>query len=68
MSFDEKKDLLTSVTLFVPEDAKVTLGGMETNASGTMRYFSTTTLEEGKAWEDYKGRGHGRPRWPAAHP
>jgi uncharacterized protein (TIGR03000 family) len=43
----------TSLTLHVPEGAKVTLAGAETKMEGTTRVFSTSSLEPGKAWEDY---------------
>ena len=42
----------TSLTLIVPEDAKVTLAGSETAASGTVRVFSTNSLSG--EWTDYK--------------
>ena len=54
MSFDGDQAPITSVTLFVPENAKVSLGGVETDAKGAMRYFSTTKLANGEAWEDYR--------------
>ncbi len=54
IDFDESRQMVTSVTLLVPDGAKVTLAGAETSASGSMRYFSTTTLNEGEKWEDYK--------------
>ncbi len=44
----------TTLTLHVPEDAKVTLGGAETSATGTVRVFSTKTLPKGQQWSDYK--------------
>ncbi len=54
MDFKESGDLLTSVTLFVPEDAKVSLGGVETKAGGDMRYFSTDKLKDGERWDQYR--------------
>jgi len=54
MDFEETKDPITSVTLFVPDDAKVTLGGVETNADGPMRYFSTSRLKDGESWSSYQ--------------
>lgn len=53
MDFQQANELITSVTLFVPEDASVTLGGVKTDASGTVRYFSTTGLKEGQSWNSY---------------
>lgn len=47
-------NLETSLTLLVPEDAKVTLAGTETAATGAVRVFSTTNLTNDKEWTDYK--------------
>lgn len=44
---------MTSLTLRVPDDAKVTLCGTETKRRGTLRTFSTQSLESGKVWKDY---------------
>ena len=44
----------TTLTLNVPEDAKVILGGKETSATGDVRTYRTTKLEAGKSWSDYK--------------
>ena len=52
--FQPDDQLITSVTLMVPEDAQVKMGGTETAASGPVRYFSTTTLQNGEKWENYK--------------
>ena len=46
----------TSLTLDVPEDAKVYLSGSETRAAGSKRRFSTTRIEEGQKWADYAVR------------
>ena len=54
LDFDQAAETITSVTLFVPEDAVVTLGGVETGATGPMRYFSTNTLEPGDQWKAYQ--------------
>lgn len=54
IDFDNSRQMVTSVTLLVPDDARVTLAGAETNARGSMRYFSTTALKTGEKWEDYK--------------
>ena len=43
----------TSLTLNVPDDAKVYLSGNETRASGSKRRFSTTRIDEGQKWADY---------------
>ena len=40
----------------MPADAKVYLSGRETNATGPVREFSTTTLPEGSSWENYNVR------------
>ena len=44
----------TTVTLHVPQDAKVTLAGNETRATGAVRRFSTTELPQGTRWQDYR--------------
>jgi uncharacterized protein (TIGR03000 family) len=51
--FDGSSELLTSLSLNVPEDAKVVLGGSETGASGSFRYFSTKALSQGQVWSGY---------------
>ena len=43
----------TSLTLHVPEDAKVYLAGNETKGNGPIRTFRTTRLADGKSWNDY---------------
>jgi len=53
--FDMKpENPVTSLTLLVPEAAKVTLGGVETTSTGARRVFSTSTLAEGEQWSEYK--------------
>jgi len=54
IEFQPNDQLITSVTVMVPEDARVKLGGVETSASGSVRYFSTSTLKDGEKWENYK--------------
>jgi uncharacterized protein (TIGR03000 family) len=44
---------VTSLALNVPANAKVTLCGKKTKASGDSRHFSTTKLEPGQVWNDY---------------
>lgn len=46
----------TSLTVHVPTDAKVFLGGNETSATGEVRTFTTTGLAEGQEWSNYKIR------------
>lgn len=46
----------TSLTVHVPADAKVFLGGNETTATGTVRTFTTTGLQDGQEWTNYKVR------------
>ena len=43
----------TTLILNVPADAKVTLGGAETQQTGTVREFSTERLNAGDKWENY---------------
>ena len=51
--FDQSATVVTSVTLHVPDDAQVSLGGLDTKASGSLRLFSTTKLSAGKSWDKY---------------
>src|SRR5207253_2270016 len=48
------KSAETTLTLNVPEDAKVTLAGHPTSATGAVRVFTTTNLSSGKEWSNYK--------------
>lgn len=48
-----KESLRTSVTLHVPADAKVFLGGNESKSTGPVREFSTTKLANGQSWDNY---------------
>ncbi len=43
----------TTLILRVPQDAKVTLAGRETKASGPLREFSTTKLVSAGQWVNY---------------
>ena len=43
----------TTLTVHVPEDAEVTLEGHDTNATGSVRQFTTTGLAKGAEWNDY---------------
>ncbi len=45
---------VTVLAVRVPEDAKVTLCGKETPATGDTRFYKTTSLGDGETWEDYK--------------
>jgi uncharacterized protein (TIGR03000 family) len=47
------EELTTTLTLKVPENAKVTLAGAETSSTGSVRTFSTTQLAKGQSWSDY---------------
>jgi uncharacterized protein (TIGR03000 family) len=51
-----KETLRTSVTLHVPADAKVYLGGNESKSTGPVREFSTTRLASGQSWNNYSIR------------
>lgn len=46
----------TTLTLNVPDDAKVYLSGKETRSTGATREFSTTRLPNGSKWSDYSIR------------
>jgi uncharacterized protein (TIGR03000 family) len=47
------EELTTTLTLKVPENAKVTLAGAETKSTGPVRTFSTNELAPGQTWSDY---------------
>jgi uncharacterized protein (TIGR03000 family) len=55
-NFPASESLETSLTVNVPEGAKVYLAGNPTNAKGPTRVFRTTGLSAGKAWDDYTVR------------
>jgi uncharacterized protein (TIGR03000 family) len=44
----------TTLTLHVPEDARVTLGGNDTASDGEVREFTTTDLPRDQQWQDYQ--------------
>lgn len=46
-------DVETSLTVNVPEGAKVTLAGNTTRATGPQRTFHSRILKAGEVWEDY---------------
>ncbi|MFO0942975.1 MAG: TIGR03000 domain-containing protein [Pirellulales bacterium] len=50
---ETKSPINTSLTLNVPEGAKVTLAGNSTKASGAQRVFQSSHLQLGQAWDDY---------------
>lgn len=52
--FETSPPPVTVLSLNVPEDAQVTLAGNRTKATGNLRMFTTTSLPEGQAWQDYK--------------
>jgi uncharacterized protein (TIGR03000 family) len=52
--FDSAEQVLTSLSITVPSDAQVTLGGSATRAAGPFRYYSTKALQPGQTWEDYE--------------
>jgi len=43
----------TTLTVHVPDDADVTLEGRDTEATGSVRRFTTTKLARGAEWNDY---------------
>jgi uncharacterized protein (TIGR03000 family) len=53
ISFDEEPTV-TSLSLVVPPDARVTLGGVESSATGPVRFFSTRELAKGNVWRGYE--------------
>jgi uncharacterized protein (TIGR03000 family) len=53
VAMDFTSSPVTSLALKVPADAKVTLHGKTTSASGTLRHYATSKLDSGKTWNDY---------------
>ena len=66
LAFELKRDFETVLTLNVPKDAEVYLGGNRTKATGNVRIYRTKSLKQGDAWSDYEIRvvlnGDGEPR------
>lgn len=56
LAFQLQKEFETVLTLNVPEDAEVFLGGNRTKATGNVRIYRTKALQRGDAWEDYQIR------------
>lgn len=54
--FPADRSVETSLTVNVPDDAKVTLAGHETSATGTRRVFATSRLAPGETWSEYTVR------------
>ncbi len=53
ISLDFDAPQMTQVSVRVPADAKVTLAGNETSATGDLRHYKTK-LKPGEKWDDYK--------------
>jgi uncharacterized protein (TIGR03000 family) len=54
--FQLEREYETVLTLTVPHDAEVFLGGTKTKAKGNVRIFRTKSLKKGDAWRDYQVR------------
>ncbi len=54
LEFDLAPRPETVLTLIVPEDARVTLAGHETSATGPVRVFRSRQLAAGQTWYDYR--------------
>ena len=53
---ESPNEVTTSLTLRVPEDARVWIAGRPTARTGVVRHFSTRSLAAGQVWEDYEVR------------
>ncbi|MBM4001186.1 MAG: TIGR03000 domain-containing protein [Planctomycetes bacterium] len=53
LTFDLQPRPETVLTVNVPADAKVSLAGNDTSASGAVRVFRTSSLSAGQEWTDY---------------
>ena len=51
--FDRSAEQITSVTVFAPKGAQMTLAGNKSTSKGNVRYFSTKALEPGQKWSGY---------------
>ncbi len=49
-----ERDPVTTLTVNVPENAKVELAGAKTESTGMVRTFSTSRLSKGREWSNYK--------------
>jgi uncharacterized protein (TIGR03000 family) len=58
LAFDLKPaaEIATTLTLRVPQDARVELAGRMTNAQGTVRTFTTRALQGDRVWQGYTVR------------
>lgn len=54
LSPDAAEEVETSITVKVPANAKVNLGGNDTKAQGETRTYRTSALRSGGEWKDYK--------------
>ncbi len=53
VSFNFEQELITSVIVHVPHNARLNLAGKRAKAQGPIRYFSTRSLKQGQTWDDY---------------
>jgi uncharacterized protein (TIGR03000 family) len=53
VAFDLKPRAETTLTLHVPKNAKVSLAGNDTSATGELRVFRTNSLKGDQQWSDY---------------
>lgn len=51
--FQAATEAVTTLKLNVPEGAKVTLAGQQTESTGSSRTFATKALSAGQQWKDY---------------
>ncbi len=49
----KSQDVITTLKVFVPEDAKLYLAGEECNKTGSVRTFRTKKLAAGRSWQEY---------------
>lgn len=52
--FEPVESVVTTLKLNVPENARVTLSGVETNMTGPQRVFTSNQLRKGESWSDYQ--------------
>lgn len=53
-NFEMPAERFTAIEVNLPENAKLTLAGNDSNRTGSKRVFSTRQLQEGESWDDYK--------------
>lgn len=54
VDFTKEPEVMTTLSVRVPTDAKVILAGTPSQQTGDVRVFSTSALKSGESWDNYK--------------